>query len=325
MEFMNQRLIDRTGRNAVGEVCYKVLHDRDSVCEWCVNERVFQGETVRWEVQSPKDHCWYYVVNTPIRHADGTMSKQSMILDITERKQAEEVLKETAADLKHSQKDLRKLAGRLISAQEEELRRLSRELHDDLTQRLAVLAIEAGKLELGLRKIPEPCQETLETISGIKDQLIKVSEDVHNISRQLHPTILDDLGLVLAIESECAALMRREDIEIIFSKEDVPAEIANDIALCLYRVLQESLKNIITHSRATTCEIFLDGVDNMLCLTVSDNGIGFDPSEVRYKSGLGLSSMRERAQLVQGDFAIKSRSGQGTIVRIGVPLKAGVV
>ena len=73
MEFMNQRLIDRTGRNAVGEVCYKVLHDRDSVCEWCVNERVFQGETVRWEVQSPKDHCWYYVVNTPIRHADGTI------------------------------------------------------------------------------------------------------------------------------------------------------------------------------------------------------------------------------------------------------------
>jgi len=73
MEFMNQRLIDRTGRNAVGEVCYKVLHDRDSVCEWCVNERVFQGETVRWEVQSPKDYCWYDVVNTPIRHADGTI------------------------------------------------------------------------------------------------------------------------------------------------------------------------------------------------------------------------------------------------------------
>ena len=262
VEFMNQRLIERTGRNAVGETCYKALHDRDSICEWCVNERVFQGETVRWEVQSPKDHRWYYVVNTPIRHADGTISKQAMIMDITERKLADETLRQSEAALRNSQKDLQKLAGRLISAQEEELRRLSRELHDDLTQRLAVLAIEAGKLELGLRKIPEPCQETLQTISQIKDQLIKVSEDVHNISRQLHPTILDDLGLVRAIESECAALMRRENIEIIFSKEDVPVEIGNDIALCLYRVLQESLKNIITHSGAKSCEIFLKGADN---------------------------------------------------------------
>jgi PAS domain S-box-containing protein len=92
VEFMNQRMIERTGRNAVGELCYKALHDGDSVCEWCVNERVFRGETVRWEVQSPKDHRWYYVVNTPIRHADGTTSKQSMIMDITERKRMEQQL-----------------------------------------------------------------------------------------------------------------------------------------------------------------------------------------------------------------------------------------
>ncbi|NJD57582.1 MAG: PAS domain S-box protein, partial [Nitrospirae bacterium] len=83
IEFMNQSLIERTGHDAVGELCYRVLHDRDSVCEWCVNERVFQGETVRWEVQSPKDNRWYYVANTPIRHADGTISKQAMIMDIT--------------------------------------------------------------------------------------------------------------------------------------------------------------------------------------------------------------------------------------------------
>jgi PAS domain S-box-containing protein len=93
IEFMNRKLIERTGREAVGEYCYKVMHDRDSVCPWCVNDRVFKGETVHWEMFSPKDNRWYYVVNIPIRHADGSMSKHSMIFDITDRKLFEEELK----------------------------------------------------------------------------------------------------------------------------------------------------------------------------------------------------------------------------------------
>jgi PAS domain S-box-containing protein len=95
IEFMNEQFIERNGYNATGHLCYKALHDLDSICSWCVNERVFKGEKVRWEVQSPKDNRWYYVVNTPIRHADGTISKQAMIQDITSRKQAEEKLKES--------------------------------------------------------------------------------------------------------------------------------------------------------------------------------------------------------------------------------------
>lgn len=99
VEFMNPRLIERTGYDGTGEHCYKVLHGLDSICPWCVNERVFRGETVRWEVQSPKDNRWYYVVNTPIYHSDGRVSKQAMIQDITERKQAEEALRKTHTEL----------------------------------------------------------------------------------------------------------------------------------------------------------------------------------------------------------------------------------
>ena len=97
VEFMNQRFIERTGSYPLGQKCDRVLHDRDEICPWCVNERVFQGETVRWEVQSPKDYRWYYVVNTTIRHPDGTMSKMAMIQDVTAHKLTEQALREAEA------------------------------------------------------------------------------------------------------------------------------------------------------------------------------------------------------------------------------------
>jgi PAS domain S-box-containing protein len=97
VEFMNQRFIERTGHYPLGQKCYKALHDRDEICPWCINERIFRGETVRWEVLSPKDNRWFYVVNTPIRHADGSMSKMAMIQDITAQKQAEKAWKEAEA------------------------------------------------------------------------------------------------------------------------------------------------------------------------------------------------------------------------------------
>ncbi len=97
VEFMNQRFIDLTGHYPLGQKCYQALNDRDDICPWCTNDQVFRGETVRWEVFSPKDHRWYYVVNTPIRHPDGSMSKMAMIHDVTDRKQLEQALKETEA------------------------------------------------------------------------------------------------------------------------------------------------------------------------------------------------------------------------------------
>ena len=100
VEYMNQRFIERTGYDGTGELCYKAIHERDSVCPWCVNEQVFSGETVRWELLSPKDKHWFYVVNTPIRYADGRVFKQSMMLDITDRKEMEEAVRKSSEKIK---------------------------------------------------------------------------------------------------------------------------------------------------------------------------------------------------------------------------------
>ncbi len=226
--------------------------------------------------------------------------------DITERKQAE-------AELAGSREALRMLAGGLLSIQEEERRRLARELHDDLTQRLAVLAIEAGKLEKQLEA--SPC-EVQEKVGQMKEQIVKLSSDVHDISRQLHPSIIDDLGLRQAIQSECVNFTKREGITVKYEPDNIPPKIPRDISLCLFRIVQEGLRNIAKHAKVTEAKVTLVGRDNLITLTIEDSGIGFDPTQMRGEAGLGLVSMEERTRLIQGEFLVQSKPGQGTVIRV---------
>jgi signal transduction histidine kinase len=233
-------------------------------------------------------------------------------------KRSQKELREREKRLRYSQKDLRKFAGRLISVQEEERRRLAREIHDDLTQRLAVLAMEAGIFEKTWKDLPGP---VLEKLSDMKNQLVKISEDVHSISRQLHPSILDDLGLVRASESECVRFSKREGLSVNFHDHNIPCPIPEDISLGLYRIIQECLSNVARHAKARNVSIFLIGVENGIQLTIKDDGVGFDPAKVRHKEGLGLSSMRERVRLIHGKIAIHSVPGQCTEIKVQAPLK----
>jgi signal transduction histidine kinase len=212
--------------------------------------------------------------------------------------------------LRGSQQQLRILARQLLQAQEMERRRLAREMHDDLTQRLAVLAIQAGQLEQRLA-LAGP---DLERLTGIRDSLVRLSEDVHSLSRQLHPSILDDLGLVDALRSECATFQEREGIDVDYRAEDVPADLPKDIALCVYRVTQEALRNIAKHAGTKQGQVAIVGNGTDLLLTVSDHGQGFDPNARRSGPGLGLASMDERAILIGAELSIHSKPGQGTTI-----------
>jgi signal transduction histidine kinase len=205
------------------------------------------------------------------------------------------------------------LAGGLLSVQEEERRRLARELHDDLTQRLAVLAIDAGKLERQLEDLPG---EIREKIGQMKEQIVKLSSDVHDISRQLHPSIIDDLGLGQAIRSECVNFTRREGIAVQYESENIPAKIPRDISVCLFRIVQEGLRNIAKHAKVAEAKVKLESDGQTITLEIEDSGVGFDPTRKRGEAGLGLVSMEERTRLIQGQFRVHSQPGQGAVIQV---------
>jgi PAS domain S-box-containing protein len=236
---------------------------------------------------------------------------------ITERKRAEEALRASEAALRHSQERYRMLAGHLLTAQEAERKRLARELHDDLSQRLAALAMEAETLDH--QKSPKTGPDRAR-LKEIKDKLVELSIDVHAMSRRLHPSILDDLGLADAVASECATFRKRNGIVVNYRAENIRREVPSNIAVCLYRIVQEALRNISRHAGATEVAISLVGENQAIRLSISDNGKGFDPSQKTKKAGLGLDSMEERAHLIGADFWTKSKPGQGTLIEVLAPL-----
>jgi signal transduction histidine kinase len=232
------------------------------------------------------------------------------------RKRADEALRAREQSLRQTREGLRKLAAKLLHAQEEERRRIAREMHDDWTQRLALLSIDVAKVEKCLGT-PE---RALPLLRAMQEQLVGLSEDVHALSRQLHPSILDDLGLVEALRSECASFSRREGIEVAYHPEEVPLSVPKDVALCVYRVAQEALRNLAKHAAAREAWVTLAATDSELLLRVQDKGVGFDPAAASSQPGLGLSSMEERARLIQAQLSVKSAPERGTTVEMRVPL-----
>lgn len=220
-------------------------------------------------------------------------------------------------DLRKSQAELRELTGRLLVAQESERRRIARDLHDDLNQSLAILAVE---LELLGQKPPESVALFQEQLQQQSSQVKLLSSMVHDLSHQLHPAKLEQLGLVAALRSLCKELTHSHSLPISFEHREVPETIPNDLALCLYRITQESLHNATKHSAANHVEVELSGQPDSLSLRVVDDGNGFDSSSLDGQAGLGLVSMRERLRLVQGEIAIDSRPAAGTRIEVRVPL-----
>lgn len=219
---------------------------------------------------------------------------------------------------RQTEETLRDLGGRLITAQEEERSRVARELHDDLNQRMALLSVELEQLS---QRMPASQSNLRSSIRNVWERAQEISSELHRVSYQLHPSKLDHLGLVAAARSLCQELAGLHEIKISFKEKGCNEPLPKDVTLCLFRIVQESLRNVIKHSGAHEAKVTLAGTAHVIHLTVSDTGRGFDVKALESKSGLGLISMRERLRSVGGVISIHSNAN-GTKIEVSVPLSA---
>lgn len=241
---------------------------------------------------------------------------QSLLNEISEHVETEESLRASEHALAVSRQELQDLAARLLTAQEEERRRISRDLHDDINQRLAMLVVQVESLDTDLPATAGACSKELRSI---QDRLIELSDDVRHLAYQFHPSILDDLGLTVALQrlvEDCAA---RANFQGTFEVHLAPRPVPQEVSTCLYRIAQECLANVMKHAQATRVLVSLSSTADTVSLTVEDNGVGFDAPAGTDNRGLGLVSMAERVRLVQGTVTIDSAPQRGTRLHISVP------
>jgi PAS domain S-box-containing protein len=249
------------------------------------------------------EYRWILDTGVPRFNHDGSFAGFVGIgIDVTDRKHAEEAL----ASVSH----------KLIEAQERERTRIAGELHDDIGQRLAFLAIELEQLQLSASNL----SEVRRRISELHKQTSQIATDVQLVSHELHSSRLDYLGLAPAMRGFCQELGEQQRVEIDFTTYDLPNPLPPDISLCLFRVLQEALHNSAKHSGAQRFKVRLWGASDEVHLTVSDPGAGFTMESARESRGLGLISMEERVKFVKGTFSIHSQPKRGTRIHACIPL-----
>ena len=256
-------------------------------------------------VHPARGQRWIHHVARVARRDDDGHALQSfgVLRDITQSKQAEQALRD--------------LSRRLIQAHEDERALLARELHDDLTQRLAVLAIDVGRAELVAAGGAQA-----DVMRSVRAELVRLSEDIHSLAYQLHPSVLEELGLVEALRAESERRSRHGRLVLATDLEPAPVHVGKDAELCLFRVAQEALNNVARHSGTSRASITLRRADEGLLLAVRDDGVGFELASPRTERSLGLMSMRERVHLVNGTLDIESAPGQGTTIIAWVPAQA---
>lgn len=234
------------------------------------------------------------------------------------------VLSLLAVYLQHSRAELSKardaqvqLSDHLVQAQEKERSRVAFELHDDFSQRLALLAFG---LQNTVEKLPDSPDALKQTLDEFRQSVCELGDDLHSLSHQLHSSTLATLGLVTGLKSLCREFGAKQGIEVDFTSEDIALSVRADVALCLFRVTQEGLQNMRKHSGAKKARVSLRNFGGKLFLSLCDEGIGFDANTLG-KPGLGILSMQGRARLLGGEFEIHSTPGKGTRIEVWVPLQ----
>jgi PAS domain S-box-containing protein len=250
---------------------------------------------------------WIIARGEPLRDADGQIiGLRGTVQDITARKLAEAALAS--------------VSGKLIEAQEQERRRIARELHDDLGQRLAMLTIELAQL----RQSSLNPSEFPAYIGKLQQQTSEIAADIQSLSHELHSTRLQYLALPAALRGFCQEFSKRQRVKVNFETHDIPTPLSSDVTLCFFRVLQEALHNAARHSGVRLFEVQLWGTQNEIHLMILDSGVGFDIEAAKASPGLGLISMQERLRLLNGTLSIESQLERGTTIHASVPYRTAI-
>lgn len=304
-----------TDSEVTPEAFYEMLHEGDR-------------QIVKEAIEHAVRECGPYAAEFRMPQPDGSVrwvSGQGKVLvddagrpirivgvnaDITTRKRSEEELRER-------NRQIRALAGRLISAQESERRRMSRELHDELSQKVAALAVAISHLK---RKVPDTRQQTIAALDALYQDANDLTSRIRQLSHELHPATLEHLGLEKALSAYATQFEREEEIETSFKSKVSSKSIPFEISVCLYRVAVEGLRNIAKHSHSRSASVSLQEDGNNLILEIADSGRGFDIEIARTGEGIGLVSAEERVRLLQGQLVIQSDLRTGTKLIAKVPL-----
>ncbi|MBW2334973.1 MAG: PAS domain S-box protein, partial [Deltaproteobacteria bacterium] len=304
-----------TPEQLVGRYCYEIWQQRTKPCIGCPVEKAIEaGQLQETEMTTPDGRAWY-IQGNPVRDVNGNIiGGLETTLEITKHKRAEEALQESG-------KRLRFLSSQLIMAQEKERRRISIELHDELGQALMVLKLQLRSMREQLKEDQTALREECEQILHYIDD---VTENVRRLSRDLSPSILEDLGLLPSLRWLIHEFTKHHPIKSKLDIEDTPDLFSKEDERIIFRIFQEALTNIGKHAQATHVSVIIKLQHGEVSFVVEDNGKGFDVEQIFSREatemGMGLATMEERARMVGGSLDIWSQEGIGTRISFSIPM-----